>query len=75
AGGTDPLSDLADIKTDAPDHTPIQIGRSGDLKAGDEAVAIGAPLGQPNTVTDGIISTLDRNSAVAPSAASVPQGE
>ncbi|MDK8252797.1 trypsin-like peptidase domain-containing protein, partial [Enterococcus faecalis] len=63
--GTDPLSDLAVIKIDAPDLTPIQIGRSGDLKVGDEAVAIGAPLGLPNTVTDGIISTLDRTIAVA----------
>ena len=73
--GTDPLSDLAVIKIDAPDLTPIQIGRSGDLKVGDEAVAIGAPLGLPNTVTDGIISTLDRTIAVASSEAPEPQGE
>ena len=73
--GTDPLSDLAVIKIDAPDLTPIQIGRSGDLKVGDEAVAIGAPLGLPNTVTDGIISTLDRTIAVASSEAPQSQGE
>ncbi len=67
--GTDPLSDLAVIKIDAPDLTPIQMGRSADLKVGDDAIAIGAPLGLPNTVTDGIISTLDRTIAVASSEA------
>ena len=70
--GTDPLSDLAVIKIDAPDLTPIQMGRSADLRVGDDAIAIGAPLGLPNTVTDGIISTLDRTIAVA--SAEAPQG-
>lgn len=70
--GTDPLSDLAVIKIDAPDLTPVRMGRSADLKVGDDAIAIGAPLGLPNTVTDGIISTLDRTIAVA--SAEVPEG-
>lgn len=67
--GTDPVSDLAVIKIDAQGLTPIALGSSGDLKVGDDAIAIGAPLGLPNTVTDGIISTLDRTIAVASSAA------
>lgn len=67
--GTDPLSDLAVLKIDAEGLTPIELGSSKDLKVGDDAIAIGAPLGLPNTVTDGIISTLDRTIAVASSEA------
>ncbi|MDY6055881.1 S1C family serine protease [Micrococcus sp.] len=63
--GTDPLSDLAVLKIDAQGLTPIELGSSADLKVGDDAIAIGAPLGLPNTVTDGIVSTLDRTIAVA----------
>ena len=67
--GTDPVSDLAVIKVDAQGLTPIALGSSADLRVGDDAIAIGAPLGLPNTVTDGIVSTLDRTIAVASAAA------
>lgn len=66
--GTDPLSDLAVIKVDAPNLVPATLGKSGDLNVGDTAVAIGAPLGLSGTVTDGIISTLNRTISVASSA-------
>lgn len=66
--GTDPLSDLAVIKVDAPDLIPATLGESGILNVGDTAVAIGAPLGLSGTVTDGIISTLNRTISVASSA-------
>ncbi len=66
--GTDPLSDLAVIKIDAPNLVPASLGDSGKLNVGDSAIAIGAPLGLSGTVTDGIISTLNRTISVASSA-------
>ena len=66
--GTDPLSDLAVIKIDADNLTPATLGESGKLNVGDTAIAIGAPLGLSGTVTDGIISTLNRTISVASSA-------
>lgn len=56
--GTDPSVDLAVLKVDA--YLP-SLGFAGDRPAvGDEAIAIGAPLGLSNTVTDGIISATGR---------------
>lgn len=65
--GTDPKSDLAVIKVEAEGLTPIGIGSSKDLAVGDQVIAIGAPLGLAGTVTDGIVSTLNRTIAVASS--------
>ncbi|WP_043437965.1 trypsin-like peptidase domain-containing protein [Arthrobacter sp. UNC362MFTsu5.1] len=68
--GTDPLSDLAVIKVDNPSGlTPATLGDSGKLNVGDTAIAIGSPLGLTGTVTDGIVSTLNRTISVASSAA------
>jgi len=68
--GTDPISDLAVIKlTDASGLTPIAWGDSSELNVGDSAIAIGAPLGLSGTVTDGIVSALNRSITVASSAA------
>ncbi|GAA3185781.1 hypothetical protein GCM10010531_44990 [Blastococcus jejuensis] len=59
--GTDPSSDLAVIKLDgAQGLTPATFADSDEVQVGDVAVAIGAPLGLSNTVTDGIISATDR---------------
>ncbi|MEG9250210.1 trypsin-like peptidase domain-containing protein [Arthrobacter sp. Soc17.1.1.1] len=69
--GTDPLSDLAVIKIDAPDLTAATLGNSDELNVGDTAIAIGAPLGLSGTVTDGIVSTLNRTISVA--SAAVPE--
>ncbi|GAB3530221.1 S1C family serine protease [Arthrobacter monumenti] len=66
--GTDPFSDLAVIKIDAGGLTPAALADSKDLNVGDTAIAIGAPLGLSGTVTDGIISTLNRTIRVASSA-------
>ncbi|RPE76372.1 MULTISPECIES: S1C family serine protease [unclassified Frondihabitans] len=66
--GTDPLVDLAVIKIDATGLTPITFADSSKLNVGDTTVAIGAPLGLSNTVTDGIVSTLNRSITVASSA-------
>ena len=68
--GTDPLSDLAVVKIDnASGLVPATLGDSGKLNVGDTAVAIGSPLGLTGTVTDGIVSTLNRTISVASSAA------
>ncbi|QPZ40218.1 trypsin-like peptidase domain-containing protein [Paramicrobacterium chengjingii] len=67
--GTDPVYDLAVIKLkDASDMTPMTFGDSSNVNVGDTAVAIGAPLGLSGTVTDGIVSSLNRSITVASSA-------
>ncbi|WP_210509171.1 trypsin-like peptidase domain-containing protein [Naasia sp. SYSU D00057] len=74
--GTDPVVDLAVIKLEgASDLTPIDFADSDDLNVGDSAIAIGAPLGLSGTVTDGIISALNRSITVASSAVPESQGE
>lgn len=68
--GTDPLNDLAVIKISAPvKFTPIAFADSGNLNVGDPVIAIGAPLGLPETVTTGIVSALNRTISVANSSA------
>jgi len=59
--GKDSVSDLAVIKVDAAELAPAVFGSSSALSVGDEAIAIGNPLGElGGTVTRGIISALDR---------------
>jgi S1-C subfamily serine protease len=59
--GTDPASDLAVVKVDGVDGlVPATFANSDKVQVGDVAVAIGAPLGLSNTVTDGIISATGR---------------
>ena len=68
--GTDPIADLAVIKIKASDDlVPIEFADSDNLNVGDTAIAIGAPLGLAGTVTDGIISSLNRSIQIASSAA------
>lgn len=59
--GKDPDSDLAVIKIEAKNIKPIKIGSSRDLKIGDLIFAIGNPFGIGETVTQGIISALNKN--------------
>ncbi|GAA4157977.1 hypothetical protein GCM10022286_10280 [Gryllotalpicola daejeonensis] len=71
--GTDPTDDLAVIKlNNAKGLTPISWGDSSKLNVGDQVIAIGAPLGLQGTVTDGIVSALNRSVTLQSSAA--PQG-
>jgi S1-C subfamily serine protease len=59
--GTDPSADVAVVRLDgASGLTPATFADSDDVQVGDVAVAIGAPLGLSNTVTDGIISATNR---------------
>lgn len=60
--GQDSKEDVALLKINATDLTPVVFGDSSKLKVGQTAIAIGNPLGQlGGTVTDGIISALDRD--------------
>ncbi len=59
--GRDPQMDLAVLKIEAEGLTAVTFGDSQALSVGDMAVAIGNPLGTlGGTVTDGIISALNR---------------
>ncbi len=58
--GADPISDIAVIKVDRDDVTPITVGNSNNLAVGQDVIAIGSPLGLAGTVTTGIISALNR---------------
>jgi S1-C subfamily serine protease len=60
--GTDPYSDMAVIKVDAPNGLlqPVKLGISSDLLVGQRVITIGNPFGLANTVTAGIVSALGR---------------
>ncbi len=62
--GADPASDVAIIKVrNARDLKTVTLGRSADLRVGDDVVAIGNALALVggNTVTRGIVSALERS--------------
>jgi S1-C subfamily serine protease len=63
--GADPSNDLAVIHMTGATPPPATFSDSSKLSVGDIALAIGNPLGLHATVTDGIVSSLDR---------SVPEG-
>jgi S1-C subfamily serine protease len=61
--GTDPSSDLAVLRidpADAPPLKPLTLADSDNVRVGDNAIAIGFPLGLDRTATAGIISGLGR---------------
>ena len=63
--GQDSTSDIAVLKIDATGLTPAVIGDSDALAVGEVAVAVGNPLGTlSNTVTDGVVSALNRQVTV-----------
>lgn len=63
--GADEKTDLAVVKIEETDLIPATIGDSDLLVVGEKAVAIGNPLGElGGTVTDGIISALDREMTI-----------
>jgi len=51
------------VKADVPRGvtlSPVKLGRGDDLLVGETVIAIGAPVGLQNTVTQGIVSAVDR---------------
>ncbi|QHT45482.1 trypsin-like peptidase domain-containing protein [Halobacillus sp. ACCC02827] len=69
--GTDALTDIAVLKIDGDyDIKPLAFGDSDNVRAGDEVIAIGNPLGLDlsRTVTQGIISAKSRTITTSTSA-------
>ncbi|SBS27329.1 Periplasmic serine endoprotease DegP precursor [Marinomonas aquimarina] len=60
--GSDPATDLAVLKIDLDNLSPILLGNSDHLMVGDQILAIGNPFGIGQTVTAGIISAKGRDS-------------
>ncbi len=59
--GYDESNDVAVLKIDAKDLTPVTIGDSDNLNVGDSVIAIGNPLGELTfSLTSGAVSALDR---------------
>ncbi len=73
--GADEISDLAVLRVSATDLTPASLGDSSALRVGDTVVAIGDPLGVElrGTMTDGIVSAINRNISVEGRSMSVIQ--
>lgn len=59
--GTDEATDLALIKIDAENLSPITFGDSEQLKIGEWVLAVGNPFGFNSTVTAGIVSAKARS--------------
>ncbi len=64
--GTDPTTDLAVLKIDAPNLVPAPLGSSTAARVGEWVLAVGNPLGDnlTFTVTSGIISAKGRTLAL-----------
>ena len=59
--GTDGQIDIAVLKIDLPNLTPLAIGDSDKVRVGQIVMAIGNPFGLDESVSQGIISAKDRS--------------
>ncbi|MBI4472428.1 MAG: trypsin-like peptidase domain-containing protein, partial [Acidobacteria bacterium] len=59
--GTDPKTDIALLKIDTNDLTPVPFGDSSKVEVGEFVLAIGNPFALQGTLTTGIISSLGRS--------------
>ncbi|HQY88785.1 MAG TPA: trypsin-like peptidase domain-containing protein [Tepidisphaeraceae bacterium] len=62
--GTDPNTDLAVVQITAPNLTPARWGTSGNLERGDIVLAFGSPFGYEGSMTQGIVSALNRSPGI-----------
>lgn len=58
--GTDEQTDLAVIKIEKDNLTAAELGDSDSVQVGEFCMALGNPLGLGSTVTDGIVSAVNR---------------
>ncbi|RRS00855.1 PDZ domain-containing protein [Glycomyces terrestris] len=58
--GSDPDSDVAVLQIEGGDHPAMVLADSDKVAVGDPVLAVGAPLGLSSTVTEGIVSAIDR---------------
>lgn len=72
--GFDSVYDLAVIKVEMDGLKTISFADSSNINVGENVVAIGAPLGLTSTVTEGIVSALNRTIQVASSEVSEESG-
>ncbi len=63
--GVDEVTDLAVVKVNEAGLPVANLADSDAVQVGDWAIAVGNPFGLDNTVTLGIVSTLNRSSALA----------
>lgn len=72
--GADQHTDLAVVRVDADPEllTPLRMGDSGTLKVGEGVSAIGNPFGLSGSMTQGIVSQLDRRLPVEETGFSIP---
>lgn len=64
--GYDASNDVAILKIDADDLTPVVLGSSDALRVGDPVITIGNPLGELTfSLTQGVISALNREVTVS----------
>jgi serine protease Do len=61
--GSDPATDIAVLRIDAPNIEPLALGESDGLRVGQQVFAIGNPYGLEETVTRGIVSAKGRHTA------------
>jgi S1-C subfamily serine protease len=64
-GGTDPANDIAVIKVEPSTHSlaPATLGDASTLRVGDSVLALGNPFELDGTLTQGIVSGLNRTFA------------
>src|SRR6266704_3289022 len=72
--GTDPADDLAVVKITPPSSglTVATLGNSAKLQVGQEVLVIGNPLGITQTVTNGIVSALNRTVSEGQGGGTIP---